>query len=63
MLERRGNVLRVNGLDAIDGSLVLDIKPELPDYHVSGDVRIPNWMQELRREFADHPSDDERTSE
>jgi tRNA-Thr(GGU) m(6)t(6)A37 methyltransferase TsaA len=32
LLERRGNILKVKGLDAIDGSPVIDIKPYTPDY-------------------------------
>ena len=31
LLERRGNILRVEGLDAIDGTKVIDIKPYLPN--------------------------------
>jgi len=30
---RKGNVLTVKGLDALDGSLVIDIKPYDPFYH------------------------------
>ena len=30
LVEREGNVLRVEGLDAIDGTKVLDIKPYVP---------------------------------
>jgi L-fuculose-phosphate aldolase len=31
LLEVRGNVLKVKGMDAIDGTPVLDIKPHLPE--------------------------------
>lgn len=31
LLERNGNVLRVRGLDALDGTPVVDIKPYSPD--------------------------------
>lgn len=31
LLEIRGNVLRVRGMDAIDGTPVIDIKPHLPE--------------------------------
>ncbi|MGE5189114.1 MAG: tRNA (N6-threonylcarbamoyladenosine(37)-N6)-methyltransferase TrmO, partial [Gemmatimonadota bacterium] len=31
LLEIRGTVLRVRGMDAIDGTPVLDIKPHAPD--------------------------------
>jgi len=32
LLERQGNILRVKGLDALDGSPVIDIKPYIPGY-------------------------------
>ncbi len=31
LLERKGNVLKVKGLDAIEGTKVLDIKPYIPE--------------------------------
>jgi tRNA-Thr(GGU) m(6)t(6)A37 methyltransferase TsaA len=43
--ERQGNVLKVQGLDAIDGTPVLDIKPYIPGYDsVNDDCRAPSWM-------------------
>jgi len=36
-----GAELRVRGLDAIDGTVVLDIKPYLPEYDARPDARIP----------------------
>lgn len=47
LLERRGAVLRVQGLDAIDGTPVLDIKPYIPDYHPVARVRVPSWVKKL----------------
>jgi tRNA-Thr(GGU) m(6)t(6)A37 methyltransferase TsaA len=44
LLQRRGNVLKVRGLDAIDGSPVLDIKPYIPGYDSVDDARAPSWM-------------------
>jgi tRNA-Thr(GGU) m(6)t(6)A37 methyltransferase TsaA len=32
LLQRQGNILRVKGLDALDGSPVIDIKPYIPGY-------------------------------
>ncbi|MCA9822042.1 MAG: SAM-dependent methyltransferase [Dehalococcoidia bacterium] len=42
VLEVDGTMLRVRGLDAIDGSPVLDIKPYLPEYDAHPGARIPN---------------------
>ena len=44
VIERRGNVLVVAGLDAIDGTPVLDIKPYLPHYDSVPDAKVPEWM-------------------
>ena len=43
LLERRGNILKVKGLDAIDGTPVIDIKPYLPGYDSAPDARAPKW--------------------
>ena len=44
LLERRGNRLRVQGLDAIDGSPVIDIKPYIPGYDSVADAEVPSWV-------------------
>ena len=44
LLERRGNILKVKGLDAIDGTPVIDIKPYLPGYDSVTDAKAPPWM-------------------
>ncbi len=46
LLGREGRVLRVRGLDAFDGTPVLDLKPYGPDRAVP-DVAVPVWHQEL----------------
>ncbi len=48
LLEVKGNVLRVRGLDAIDGTPVLDIKPYLPHYDSISDARVPGWVAEAQ---------------
>ena len=45
LLEKRGNILKVQGLDAIDGSPVLDIKPYIPGYDSASDATVPNWVK------------------
>ncbi len=44
LLERRGNVLKVKGLDALDGAPVIDIKPYLPGYDSVEDTEVPDWI-------------------
>lgn len=52
LVERRGNVLKVSGLDALDGSPILDIKPYQP-YQEPKDIRVPDWMKKIHDEFTD----------
>jgi tRNA-Thr(GGU) m(6)t(6)A37 methyltransferase TsaA len=42
-----GLELRVRGLDAIDGTPVLDIKPHMAEFGPRGHVREPAWAREL----------------
>lgn len=47
LLRRRRNILRVEGLDAIDGTPVLDVKPYLPNYDAVPNADIPDWARAL----------------
>ncbi|HPE62609.1 MAG TPA: tRNA (N6-threonylcarbamoyladenosine(37)-N6)-methyltransferase TrmO [Methanothrix sp.] len=51
---RRENVLEVEGLDAVDGSPVVDIKPYVKDSHPQEGVRVPDWMEQLQKEVREH---------
>ncbi len=51
LLECRENVLTVSGLDAVDQSPVLDIKPYVAEMFQKKDVQTPGWMQSLMDEF------------
>ncbi len=42
-----GTRLHVRGLDAIDGSPVLDLKPVLSGFLPRGEFREPDWAREL----------------
>jgi len=44
LLERHDNILKVKGLDAIDGTPVIDIKPYLPGYDSADDAKVPLWI-------------------
>lgn len=47
LLSVDGLRLRVRGLDAIDGTPVLDIKPVMAGFLPRGEVREPDWAREL----------------
>ncbi len=46
-----GLSLRVEGLDAIDGTPVLDVKPWVAEFGPRGEVRQPAWSSELMRDY------------
>ncbi len=51
-LERAdGLTLHVKGLDAIDGTPVLDIKPVMKGFLPRGEIREPDWAQEIMRDY------------
>ncbi len=47
LLSRDGNVLKVQGLEAVNGSPVIDIKPYSTHYYSPDNVKIPDWMNDL----------------
>lgn len=47
LLGVEGNVVRVRGLDAIDGTPVLDLKPYFPAYDRVDDATLPGWTSEV----------------
>jgi tRNA-Thr(GGU) m(6)t(6)A37 methyltransferase TsaA len=51
LIGRDGNILKVSGLDALDGSPILDIKPYLPDPQDSENFKMPDWMSKMREVF------------
>ena len=47
IIRQEGTRLFVSGLDAIDGTPVLDIKPVMAEFLPREDVRQPAWSREL----------------
>jgi tRNA (adenine37-N6)-methyltransferase len=45
LLERRGNILKVKGLDAFEGTPIIDIKPYIPGYDSVGEAKVPEWIR------------------
>jgi len=46
-----GRVLTVRGLDAVNGTPVLDVKPVMREFLPRGEVRQPAWASELMRDY------------
>jgi len=44
LLERKGNILTVEGLDALNGSPIIDIKPYIPHHEEAIGARVPDWL-------------------
>ena len=44
------NIVRVQGLDAIDGTPVLDIKPYYPQYD-RREATVPEWVDKLMKDY------------
>ncbi len=51
LLGVEGNMLRVQGLDAIDETPVLDIKPYFPKYDSVADSHNPEWVDRLMSDY------------
>jgi tRNA (adenine37-N6)-methyltransferase len=46
-----GRGIRVRGLDAVDGTPVLDVKPHMAELGPRGEVRQPAWSSELMADY------------
>jgi len=46
-----GRRLRVRGLDAIDGTPILDIKPVMRGFEPRGPIREPVWAGEIMKDY------------
>jgi tRNA-Thr(GGU) m(6)t(6)A37 methyltransferase TsaA len=44
LLERKGNILKVGGIDVLDGTPLLDIKPYVPQFDQREKVKI-GWLE------------------
>jgi tRNA-Thr(GGU) m(6)t(6)A37 methyltransferase TsaA len=51
IVERRGNRLYVEGLDAIDGTPILDIKPVMNEFLPHQHVLQPEWATEIMQDY------------
>lgn len=47
LLEHKGNKIKVKGLDILNGTPVIDIKPYWPQYDKVENGRIPGWVNKL----------------
>jgi len=48
LIKVRGNKLKVKGLDILDGTPIIDIKPYWPQYDKVVGGKIPDWVNKLK---------------
>ena len=48
LVGRKGNVIKVKGLDVLNGTPILDIKPYTPQYDVVKQYKVPDWINRLK---------------
>lgn len=51
LVGRKGNLIEVRGLEAVDGSPLIDIKPYSKAYLQVENLRVPAWMAQIHREI------------
>lgn len=51
LISKEGNSLFVKGLDAIDGTPILDIKPVMREFLPKGDIKQPIWASDLMKNY------------
>ncbi|MBI5350513.1 MAG: tRNA (N6-threonylcarbamoyladenosine(37)-N6)-methyltransferase TrmO [Chloroflexi bacterium] len=51
LLKVEKNVITVKGLDAIDGTPVLDLKPYFPIFDRVDNTRVPEWVDRLMQGY------------
>lgn len=51
LVARHANVLEVKGLEALDGSPIIDVKPYSKNYLQVQDLKVADWMDQIHREM------------
>ncbi|MCL2253451.1 MAG: tRNA (N6-threonylcarbamoyladenosine(37)-N6)-methyltransferase TrmO [Lachnospiraceae bacterium] len=51
LLSIEQNIVKVQGLDAINGTPILDIKPYYPQYDMKENATVPEWVNVLMADY------------
>ena len=51
LLEHCGRTIKVKNFDAIAGTPVLDIKPVFKEFQPKGEIRQPEWVSDLMKNY------------
>jgi len=60
VLRREGRSLFVEGLDAVNGTPVLDIKPVIQEFLPRGPFHQPDWSHEVMKDYWNPPKVDDQ---
>jgi tRNA-Thr(GGU) m(6)t(6)A37 methyltransferase TsaA len=47
LIGHEGNTIKVKGLDILDGTPIIDIKPYWPQYDEVDEMKVPDWVYKL----------------
>ncbi|KOP72550.1 transcriptional regulator [Lysinibacillus sp. FJAT-14745] len=53
LLELKDRILIIKGLDAIDGTPIIDIKPVMKEFLPKGEIKQPRWATDLMENYWD----------
>ena len=48
LLEHKGNRIKVRGLDVLNGTPIIDVKPYWPQYDKIEKEKVPEWVNKLK---------------
>lgn len=48
LIKHKGNSMTVEGLDVLDGTPIIDIKPYWPQYDEAVHAKVPSWVRKLK---------------
>lgn len=51
LLSINQNIIKIQGLDAIDKTPILDIKPYYPNYDLKQNATVPDWVDILMKNY------------
>ncbi len=51
LIEHKARTIKVKYLDAIDGTPILDIKPVMKEFGLTGEIKQPDWVSDLMRDY------------
>lgn len=51
MIRRAGKTIVVEGLDAIDGTPILDIKPVMKEFIPREEIKQPEWATDIMKQY------------